>query len=459
MFSEQEKELLAERMVTGNLYKLKHLTGSIQPEELAELINESKHIDVRKVFQVLEAEKAIKTFENLDFDIQMKLLSTFSVEQVSHTLNQISPDDRTALFEKLPQESLQKYLSLLSDEERKTANQLLQYPEDSIGRLMTPDFVSVKEDWTVQQVLDHIRKYGKDSETLNVIYVTDAKGFLQDDIKVRDFLLAPLDKKVGELMTRQVVALYARDDQEKAIDIFKQTNRVALPVTDFNGLLLGIVTFDDMMDVIEEEDTEDIQKFGGTEALEEPYLKVSLREMVSKRAGWLIILFLGEMLTASAMGYFNNELNKAVVLALFVPLIISSGGNSGSQAATLIIRAMALGEVTLSNWWRVMRREFLSGLFLGTLLGIIGFIRIAAWTLFTDLYGPHWLLIAFTVGLTLVGVVLWGTLSGSMLPMLLKKLGFDPAVSSAPFIATLVDVTGLILYFSIAFLILRGTLL
>ncbi|MBK9526622.1 MAG: magnesium transporter [Bacteroidetes bacterium] len=459
MFSEQEKELLAERMVTGNLYKLKHLSESVQPEELAELINESKHIDFRKVFQVLEAEKAIKTFENLDFDIQEELLGTFSVEQLSHTLNQISPDDRTALFEKLSQETLQKYLSLLSDEERKTANQLLQYPEDSIGRLMTPDFISVKEDWTIQQVLDYIRKYGKDSETLNVIYVTDPKGFLQDDIKVRDFLLAPLDKKVGDLMTRQVVALYARDDQEKAIDIFKQTNRVALPVTDFNGLLLGIVTFDDMMDVIEEEDTEDIQKFGGTEALSEPYLKVSLREMVSKRAGWLIILFLGEMLTASAMGFFNDELNKAVVLALFVPLIISSGGNSGSQAATLIIRAMALGEITLSNWWRVMRREFLSGLLLGTLLGLIGFMRIAAWTLFTDLYGPHWLLIAFTVGFTLIGVVLWGTLSGSMLPMLLKKLGFDPAVSSAPFIATLVDVTGLIIYFSIAFLILKGTLL
>ncbi|HNP99482.1 MAG TPA: magnesium transporter, partial [Bacteroidia bacterium] len=406
MFSEQEKELLAERMVTGNLYKLKHLTESIQPEELAELINESSQIDVRKVFQVLEAEKAIKTFENLDFDFQNELLSTFSVDQLSHTLNQISPDDRTALFEKLPKETLQKYLSLLSDEERKTANTLLQYPEDSIGRLMTPDFVSVKEDWTVQQVLDHIRKYGKDSETLNVIYVTDHKGFLQDDIKVRDFLLAPLDKKVSELMVRQFVALYARDDQEVAIDIFKQTNRVALPVTDFNGLLLGIVTFDDMMDVIEEEDTEDIQKFGGTEALEEPYLKVSMMEMISKRAGWLIILFLGEMLTASAMGYFNNELNKAVVLALFVPLIISSGGNSGSQAATLIIRAMALGEVTLANWWKVMRREFLSGLFLGTLLGIIGFIRIAAWTLFTDLYGPHWFLIAITVGFTLIGVVL-----------------------------------------------------
>ena len=225
MFSEQEKELLAERMVTGNLYKLKHLTKSIQPEELAELINESTEIDVRKVFQVLEVEKAIKTFENLDFDFQMELLSTFSIDQLSHTLNQISPDDRTALFEKLPKETLQKYLSLLSDEERKTANQLLQYPEDSIGRLMTPDFISVKEDWTIQQVLDHIRKYGKDSETLNVIYVTDSKGFLLDDIKVRDFLLAPLDQKVSDLMVRQFVALYARDDQEIAIDIFKQTMR------------------------------------------------------------------------------------------------------------------------------------------------------------------------------------------------------------------------------------------
>lgn len=459
MVNAEEKELLAERFVTGNLYKLKHLTALVQPEELAELINTSKHIDFRKVFQVLDAEKAIKTFENLDFDIQMELLRSFSVEQLSSTLNKISPDDRTALFEKLPEESLQKYLSLLTDEERKTANQLLQYPEDSIGRLMTPDFISVKEDWTVNQVLEYIRKYGKDSETLNMIYVTDNKGFIQDDIKVRDFLIAPLDGKVSDLMDRQFVYLNAKDDQEMAIEVFKSTNRVALPVTDFNGLLLGIITIDDVVDVIEEEDTEDIQKFGGTEALEDPYLKVSWREMVSKRAGWLVILFLGEMLTASAMGFFNNELNKAVVLALFVPLIISSGGNSGSQAATLIIRAMALGEVTIASWWRVMRREFLSGLALGTILGVIGFIRIATWTLFTDLYGPHWLLIAITVSLTLIGVVLWGTLSGSMLPMLLKKLGMDPAVSSAPFIATLVDVTGLIIYFSIAFIILKGTLL
>jgi len=459
MVSNEEKELLAERLVTGNLYKLKQLCVAIQPEELAEYINSSKEIDFKKIFQVIEAEKAIKTFENLDFDIQMDLLRSFSVEQVSSTLNQLSPDDRTALFEKLPDETLKKYLSLLSPEERKTANQLLQYPEDSIGRLMTPDYIAVREEWTVQQVLDYIRTHGKYKETLNFIYVTDAEGFLIDDIRLNQLLLAPLDKKINELSDKQFIALDARADQETAIDLFKQSNREALPVTDFNGLLLGIITIDDVLDVMEEEDTEDIQKFGGTEALEEPYLKVSLKNMISARAGWLIVLFLGEMLTASAMGYFTDELNKAVILALFVPLIISSGGNSGSQAATLIIRAMALGEVTLQDWWKVMRREFLSGLVLGTILGLIGFLRIALWTLFSDLYGPHWLLIGIVVGITLIGVVLFGTLSGSLLPLLLKKIGADPAVSSAPFIATLVDVTGLVLYFTLAYFVLAGTLL
>ncbi len=459
MLSVEEKELLSERLVTGNLYKLKHLTSDVQPEELAEMINDSKHIDFFKLFQVLDAEKAIKTFENLDFNIQIELLGSFSVEQLKSTLNQISPDDRTALFEKLSEETLLNYLSLLSDEERKTAKELLQYPEDSIGRLMTPDYISVKEDWTVQQVLDYIRKTGSNSETISNIYVTDPKGFLIDDIIVRDFLLAPLDKKVSELMDRQFVFLNARDDQEVAIDIFKNANRTALPVADFNGLLLGIITIDDVVDVIEAEDTEDIQKIGGTEAFEEPYLKIALGKMIRKRAGWLVILFFGEMLTASVMGYFNDELSKAVVLTLFVPLIISSGGNSGSQAATLIIRAMALGEVTWLNWWHVMRREIISGLTLGSILGFIGFIRIALWSQFTTLYGEHWFLLGLTVSLTLVGIVMWGTIAGSMIPLVLKKIGRDPAVSSAPFIATLVDVTGLIIYFTIAFLFLKGTLL
>ncbi|TAH41544.1 MAG: magnesium transporter [Bacteroidetes bacterium] len=459
MVNVDEKELLAERLVTGNLYKLKQLCLTIQPEELAEFINDSKEIDFKKIFQILDAEKAIKTFENLDFDIQLELLQSFSIEQLSHTLNQISPDDRTALFEQLPEESLQKYLSLLTVEERKTARQLLQYPEDSIGRLMTPDYISVREEASVQEVLDYIRKYGKSSETLSFIYVVDPQGFLLDDIRLNQLLLSPLDTKISELMDKQYISLDARADQETAIELFKQSNREALPVTDFKGLLLGIITIDDVIDVIEEEDTEDIQKFGGTEALDDSYLKVSIRGMINARAGWLIVLFFGEMLTASAMGFFTHELEKAVVLALFVPLIISSGGNSGSQAATLIIRAMALGEVTLSDWWRVMRREFFSGLALGGILGTIGFLRVAVWTLFSDFYGPHWFLIGLVVGITLVGVVLFGTLSGSLLPLLLKRIGVDPAVSSAPFIATLVDVTGLILYFTLAYFILAGTLL
>ncbi|MEO0311469.1 MAG: magnesium transporter [Bacteroidota bacterium] len=459
MVSAEEKELLAERLVSGNLYKLKHLTAMLTPEELAEIINTSNQIDLIKIFQVLEAEKAIHTFENLDYDRQIILLDNFSKEQLTTTLNKLSPDDRTALFENVSKGTLEKYLSLLSVEERKTAQKLLQYPEESIGRLMTTDYIAVKEDWTVSQSLDYIRSNGRDSETLNVIYVTDNNGYLIDDVKVREFLLSPLDRKVGELSDKQFVSLNANDDQETAIEIFKQTNRVALPITDFNGLLLGIITIDDVVDVMEEEDTEDIQKFGGSEALDEPYLKVSFGEMIRKRAGWLIILFLGEMLTASAMAFFEDELKKAAVLMLFIPLIISSGGNSGSQAATLIIRAIALAEVSLEEWWKVMKREFASGLVLGLILGLIGFLRVVLWSSFSDVYGPHYILVGTTIGLTLVGVVMFGALCGSMLPLILKKLGFDPAVSSAPFIATLVDVMGLIIYFTTAWLLLRDTLL
>jgi magnesium transporter len=260
-------------------------------------------------------------------------------------------------------------------------------------------------------------------------------------------------------MDERVISLNVNDDQEEATQAFKMNNRVALPVVDDNNVLLGIVTIDDILWVANEEFSEDIQKIGGTEALDEPYLDMPLLKLFRKRVGWLIVLFLGEMLTATAMGYFEDEIAKAVVLALFVPLIISSGGNSGSQASTLIIQAMAVGEIGVMDWWRVLRRELLSGLMLGTVLGIIGFIRVAIWQQFTHIYGPHWEFIGCTVGFSLIGVVLWGTLSGSMLPMLLKRLGADPAVSSAPFVATLVDVTGLIIYFSFAYLFLSGYLL
>jgi len=260
-------------------------------------------------------------------------------------------------------------------------------------------------------------------------------------------------------MDRRFVALKATDVQETAVGVFRGEDRTALPVTDTGGVLIGIVTVDDVLDVAEAEATEDIQRFGGSEALDEPYMQIRFVRMIQKRAGWLTALFLGEMLTATAMGFFEHEIEKAVVLALFVPLIISSGGNSGSQASTLVIRALALGEVKLIDWGRVMRREFGAGLALGSILGAIGFLRITIWSSFSSIYGPHWLLVAMTVSLALIGVVLWGTLIGSLLPFLLRRLGFDPAVSSAPFVATLVDVTGLVIYFSVGIVVLRGALL
>jgi magnesium transporter len=293
-----------------------------------------------------------------------------------------------------------------------------------------------------------------------VIYVIDDKGELLDDIRIRDFILNTPDKKVSELMDRRVVSLQSDDDQETAAEVFKMNNRVALPVVSKSNKLLGIVTIDDILWVTSEEFSEDMQKIGGTEALNEPYLEIPIFKLFKKRVVWLVILFFGELLTATAMAFFEDEIKKAVVLALFIPLIISSGGNSGSQASTLIIQAMAIGEITLKDWWRVMRREVISGLLLGTVLGLIGFLRIFAWHSFApELYGDHWLAIGLTVAFTLLGVVLWGTISGSMLPMVLKKLGADPAVSSAPFVATLVDVTGLIIYFSVAFMLLSGSLL
>ena len=301
------------------------------------------------------------------------------------------------------------------------------------------------------------RAHGRDSETLNVIYVADADGHLVDDLRIREILLAPLHSRVADIMDGRYVSLSANDDKKTAVQVFRKYDRSALPVVDARGRLAGIVTLDDVIDVAEEESTREIQRFGGQEALDDPYLSTSMPAMVRKRASWLVILFVGEMFTATAMGYFEDEIARTVVLALFVPLIISSGGNSGSQAATLIIRALALGEVGLRDWWRVLRRELMAGLMLGVILGSIGFLRIAAWSAVSSIYGAHWFRVGLTVAVSLVGVVIWGTLTGSMLPFALKRLGFDPATSSAPFVATLVDVTGLVIYFTTAIVILRGT--
>ncbi len=351
-------------------------------------------------------------------------------------------------------------IKTLDPDERKVTLELLGYPENSVGRLMTPDFVYVYEENTVAEVFDTIRKHAKSSETIDVIYVINERDELLDDIRIRDFILAQPNTKVKEIMDGRFISLHVNDDQETASEIFKMNNRVALPVTGDNNILLGIVTIDDVLWVAEEEFSEDIQKIGGTQALDEPYLEMPLIKLFKKRIGWLVVLFLGEMLTATAMGYFEGEIQKFVVLALFIPLIISSGGNTGSQASTLIIQAMAVGEITVASWWRVIRREIIQGVMLGSVLGIIGFIRVIAWArIVPGVYGEHEVRVAFTVGFALLGVVLWGTLSGSMLPMVLKKAGADPAVSSAPFVATLVEVTGLIIYFSVAYFFRKGILL
>jgi magnesium transporter len=380
-------------------------------------------------------------------------------------LNALPADDRTAFLEDLPSEVVKELIKTLDPEERKVTLALLGYPEGSVGRLMTPDYIAVHKNWTIREVIRHIRAVGRDSETIEVIYVVDDKGAFIDDIRIREIILANPDKKIEDVIDNRYIALNVNDDQETANQAFKMNNRVALPVLDNNKVLLGIVTIDDVLWMASEEFSEDIQKIGGTEALDEPYLETPFLKLIRKRVGWLIILFLSEMLTATAMAYYNDELGKVLILTNFLPLIMSSGGNSGSQASTLIIQAMALGEVSLMDWWRVMRREIFSGFVLGSILGLIGFFRIFVWHLlmqqgiFKDIYGPHWFLVGLTVSFSLVGVVLWGTLSGSMLPIILKKLGADPASSSAPFVATLVDVTGLIIYFNVALFFMRGILL
>jgi magnesium transporter len=430
-----------------------------EPADLSTLITGLPIEDQVIVFRILPRGLAADVFEYLGLVAQELLLKAMAQDDVAALLNNMAPDDRTHLLDELPAAVTKQLLSLLTPEERIIAISLLGYPEDSIGRLMTPDYVSVRQDWTIEQVLAHIRSHGQDSETLSTIYVVDEGGVLIDSLRIRTILLASAATRVSDLIDHRVVALKASDDQETAISIFKREDCTALPVTDSLGVLIGIVTVDDVLDVAESEATEDIQKIGGVEALDAPFLQIPLARLIKKRANWLVILFFGELLTATAMGFFEKEIERAVVLALFVPLIISSGGNSGSQASTLVIRALALEEIRLRDWWRVMQREVLAGLALGSILGGIGFLRIALWAAFFNVYGEHWFWVALTVGLALIAIVLWGTLAGSMLPFVMRPLGFDPATSSAPFVATLVDVTGLLIYFGIAVVVLRGTLL
>jgi magnesium transporter len=462
MSPEQEnmepKEQFSELIETEDVLRVREFLNNTNISEVAELIYEFPDYE-SQIMGHLSLHRASSTFKILDVPTQKRIMQELPPMKTAELLNDLSADDRTSFLEELPSEVVKELIKTLDPEERKITLSLLGYPEGSVGRLMTPDYIAVEKDWTVREVLDHIREVGKDSETIDVIYVVDDKGYFIDDIRIREIILANPEKKIEDVIDNRYIALSVNDAQETASEAFKMNNRVALPVLDNNNILLGIVTIDDVLWITQEEFSEDIQKIGGTEALDEPYLEMPLLKLFRKRIVWLVVLFLSEMLTATAMAYFEDEIAKAVVLALFVPLIISSGGNSGSQASTLIIQAMALGELTILDWWRVMRREILSGLLLGAVLGVIGFTRVILWNQIFHTYGEHGVLIALTIGVALIGVVMWGTIAGSMLPIVLKKFGADPATSSAPFVATLVDVTGLVIYFSVAFLIMRGILL
>lgn len=430
------------------------------PGDIAEFVEAQPDSEQFLTFMLLPSGIKSEVFSYLSQVTQFALIKRLGAEQTAEILEHMAPDDRTELFENFPDSLIKESINLLSENEKHVALSLIGYPRECVARLMSPNYVQARKDWTVAHTFEHIRRFGKKAETLNFIYIVDEQNHLIDDLRIGKLLMADADATIESIMDYHFEYLTTLMSKEDAIERFDKYDRAALPVVTENKVLVGIVTFDDIIDEIEKVNTEDFQKLAAMEALDVSYTDAGVGTMFRKRATWLIVLFFGELLTTSAMAYFDAEIAKAVVLAVFVPLIISAGGNSGSQAATLIVRAMALKEVRLRDWFFVLRKELISGLMLGGVLGFLGFSRVAGWHLFgvTD-YGPHWFAIASAIALALLGVVMWGTIVGSMIPFILKRFRVDPATSSAPFVATLVDVTGLLLYFSVAMLLLGGKLL
>jgi magnesium transporter len=439
------------------------VVGELLPSDVADLVNQLTLQEAATVMSMLSPARAVEVFDQPTLRRRSAIIGKMEPGRAGQILENMAADERTEIARGLGEIGRRRLLPKLSAEVRAEVEGLLRYPPKSAGGIMTTEFVRLAPSMTVGDCLKHVRAVALEKESIYACYVMDpSTARLLGAVSLRDLVMAGLDQPVERVMRRKPVTVDALDDQEVVAEKIARYNLLAVPVLEKDGSVVGFVTVDDVVDVLIEEGTEDVLKMGAVEAgaTDEPYTATPFWALVRRRAGWLLVLFLGEMLTATAMGRFEEEIARAVVLALFVPLIISSGGNSGSQAATLIIRALAVGELTLKDWWRVMGREFLSGLVLGSILGLVGFLRISAWSLAAPgTYGPHWLPIAFTVWLALIGVVLWGTVAGSMLPLVLKRLGLDPAVSSAPFVATLVDVTGLVIYFEVASQLLRGTLL
>lgn len=445
---ENNNHILDEQQAQDTVHSLTDSWSSLTPDERREKFKELPRTDAEELFL------------NLKTHDQVELISEASQLEKRSWVRLLAPDDVADLIQEVGLDSKEDLLSLLDPQTKREVIALLAYAEDAAGGLMSTRFVRLRPDMTVDEAISYLRIQAKTHvESIYYAYVLDSDQKLLGVISFREIFSATPGTKIADIMHSEILKLPPDMDQEQIGRIFSQHDLMALPVVDELGIMKGIVTFDDIAHAIQEEATEDIHKLGGVESLDAPYMKISMIEMIKKRAGWLLVLFLGEMFTATAMGYFQTEIERAVVLALFIPLIISSGGNSGSQASTLIIRAMALGEVRLRDWWRVLGRELIAGLSLGLCLGLVGLCRILIWPTRESLYGPHYVLVAVTVMLSLIGIVLWGTISGSMLPFLLKKVGFDPASASAPAVATLVDVTGLIIYFSVASIVLHGVLL
>jgi magnesium transporter len=435
---------------------LRDAFSDMDPADVGEVIEDLPADESGIIFRLLPRDTAALVFEYLPPHQQTELLGTLGKEQLKNLLDEMAPDDRTRLLEELPAEVTKRLLTSLSPEELKVARNLLGYPEKSAGRYMTPEYLTIPGNLTAGEALAYVRSHGQGRETLHVLYIVDEKGRLLDDVRLASLVLADPKTPVTDIHDRQLVSIPATADREEFISMFEKYDRVALPVTDSQGVLVGIITVDDVLDAAEEEATEDIQRIGGMEALEAPYLDSGIVEMLRKRVGWLTVLFVGQMFTATAMAYYQDAIAQAVFLSAFVPLIISSGGNSGSQATSLIIRALAVRDVSLKDWWKVAMREVVSGLALGVFLGLLGLCRILLWPEHETLYGPYYAWVGLAVGLSVVGVVTFGTLCGSMLPFLLRRFGLDPATASAPFVATLVDVTGVIIYFTVVTLILSG---
>ena len=445
------------------------------PEELQEALGELRPPDIAEALRELPPEAAAKVMGALPFDLAVQvfdepeltrhrcaIIQHIDRRRVGLLIEAMSSDQRADLFREVPEGDRLRLLATVSEPTRINLRKLLKYPANTAGGIMTTEFVSVPSDWTAQQALVLISEVGGRKETVYAVYVLDPKTqVLVHVVSLRELITCPRDEEVLNIGSkRPPLTVTPEIDREEAARLISKYNLLAIPVVDPNHQMLGIVTVDDVIDTLVEEQTEDVQRFGGMEALDAPYMEISFLGMIKKRAGWLCALFLSEMLTATAMQRFQGEIESAAVLAMFIPLVMSSGGNSGSQATSLVIRALSLQEVRLRDWWRIAMRELPTGLVLGAILGLIGFVRIVVWQeMHIFDYGVHFFLLAIAVGLALVGIVAFGSLAGSMLPFLLKRIGFDPASASAPFVATLVDVTGLVIYFTVAFAVLHGTLL